>query len=67
MKYTYQARDFEGRQIKGTIEAANRDEVLDALSAKNLFPTYLEEKSAKGTFQGEINFSFLIGFLKKTL
>lgn len=58
MKYTYQARDFEGRQIKGTIEAANRDEVLDALSAKNLYPTYLEEKSAKGTFQGEINFSF---------
>lgn len=59
MKYTYQAKDFEGRSVAGIIEASNRDEVLDALSAKNLFPTFLEEKIAGSFWANELTIPFL--------
>ncbi len=55
MKYFYQAKDFEGRTIVGTMEASNREEVLDALSNKGLFAVSLEEKESQSF--GDLKFS----------
>lgn len=59
MKYSYQAKDFEGRTLTGVIEASTRDEVLDALSAKNLFPTFLEEEAKSGFMDMKISLPFM--------
>ena len=58
MKYSYQAKDFEGRTMSGVIEAVNRDEVLDALSSKGLFPTQLEEDVKPGGLNLKISLPF---------
>ncbi|MDD5569282.1 MAG: type II secretion system F family protein [Candidatus Pacebacteria bacterium] len=59
MKYFYEAKDSSGKTFSGVFEAANRDEVLDAISAKGLYATALAEKEAKGVGQMEINLPFL--------
>lgn len=69
MKYTYQAKDFDGRTMTGVIEAGSRDEVLDALSAKGLYPTFLEEENpnaGKG-LNTNISLSFLGGIKQKDI
>jgi type IV pilus assembly protein PilC len=59
MKYSYQAKDSTGKTIAGVIEAGSRDEVLDVLSAKNLYPTLLEEKEKAGFFSTSFSVPFL--------
>lgn len=58
MKFAYQAKNFEGRTFTGVIEASTRDEVLDALSTKGLFPTSLEEDAPKGLMEMKIKLPF---------
>jgi type II secretory pathway component PulF len=59
MKYIYRAKDFDGKTIAGTIEASSRDEVLDVLSAKGLYPTALEEEENAGFLSTKLSLPFM--------
>ncbi|MFA5013123.1 MAG: type II secretion system F family protein [Candidatus Paceibacterota bacterium] len=68
MKYAYQAKDAEGKTISGMFEANSKDEVLDALSEKGLFPVSLEEKDKKGgLLDAKINLPFFKGVSQKEI
>jgi len=65
MKYTYQARDKEGKMETGTIEASSREEAAALLQKYNVFVTSIKEQ-AQLVFKTE-NFEFLNKLSKKDL
>ncbi len=52
-KYTYKARDEEGRTITGTADGSNVDEIVDIITEKRLTPITVDELNFDGTKKGE--------------
>jgi len=47
-QYNYKARDKEGNQTEGLMEASGRDQVVELLRKYELMPTFIGEKTEKG-------------------
>lgn len=47
-QFNYKARDKEGNQTEGLMEASNRDQVVELLRKYELIPTSITEKTEKG-------------------
>jgi type IV pilus assembly protein PilC len=47
-QFNYKARDKEGNQTEGLMEASNRDQVVDLLRKYELIPTAITEKTETG-------------------
>jgi type IV pilus assembly protein PilC len=46
--FTYTAMDGKGKEVKGTVEAANQSAALSTIREKGLFPTNLQEAGKPG-------------------
>jgi type II secretory pathway component PulF len=66
-RYRYSARNESGGQVKGVLEAADRDKALEALGAKNLFPITLalEDGGQKKLFRRRAKPEELIMFTRQ--
>jgi len=50
--YTYEAVNGTGKVVRSTFEAANREDVVEMLKEKNLFPVKIEEGASKSVGVG---------------
>lgn len=50
--FTYRAMDAKGKEMRGTVEAANQSNALSSIREKGLFPTEVTEAGAKKKQKG---------------
>jgi type IV pilus assembly protein PilC len=59
--FEYQAKNYEGVNVNGTIEAASETTALDILADKKLFLLSIKPKKEKGDFFAKISFLNRVG------
>lgn len=68
-EFAYQATNSEGKQVKGTIEGINRDEVIQGLVAQNLKPREVtlitEGKATRQFFKKKVKTEQLVLFTRQ--
>ena len=68
-QFSYQATNADGKQVKGTIEGVNRDEVIQQLVAQNLKPREVilltEGKASRKFFKKKVKTEQLVLFIRQ--
>lgn len=54
--FSYTAKDMNGKTIKGTFDAANRDQVVGLIREKRYIPVEIKEVQAKSALSKEVSF-----------
>lgn len=67
--FSYQATNTDGKQVKGTMDEANRDAVVEALTGKGLRPSQImlvtEGKKGGGLFAKKVKLTDLVLFTRQ--
>ena len=56
MKFSYQARDDQGRRQNGAVQAASQEAALQILDRHGLYVTVLREEKSKAFYAKRIGF-----------